>query len=91
MVVCCSALKRVYRDVLRSRGDPDTFFVFLEGTKDILLERLRGRSNHFMSSALLDSQLSILEPPDQGTEPLSAIVSIDQSPESIVNEILSKL
>jgi gluconokinase len=69
-VLACSALRRVYRD--RLRGDlPDrsVFFVHLEGSRELLEQRMRKRT-HFMPVSLLDSQLRTLEPlqPDeQGT------------------------
>ena len=62
LVVSCSALKRRYRDVLRA-GRSDVQFVYLEGPRALLEQRLEGRRGHFMPSTLLDSQLAILEPP----------------------------
>ena len=59
-VLTCSALKRVYRDVLR-RPDPHTFFVHLHGEEDVLRSRMEGR-DHFMPVALLRSQFDTLEP-----------------------------
>jgi carbohydrate kinase (thermoresistant glucokinase family) len=58
--VTCSALRRVYRDVLR-RADPATFFVHLYGDEDLLRRRMEGR-DHFMPVSLLRSQLDTLEP-----------------------------
>jgi len=62
LVVSCSALKRSYREVLRA-GRADVRFVYLDGTRALLEQRLAGRRGHFMPSSLLDSQLAILEPP----------------------------
>ena len=62
LVVSCSALKRSYRDVLRA-GRADVRFVYLEGNRALLEQRLAGRRGHFMPSSLLDSQLAILETP----------------------------
>ena len=62
LVVSCSALKRRYRDVLRA-GRGDVQFVYLEGPRVLLEQRLADRRGHFMPSSLLDSQLAILEPP----------------------------
>lgn len=59
-VVACSALKRVYRDRIRSLA-PDTVFVHLTGSRELLWERISARQNHFMPPELLDSQLAILE------------------------------
>jgi carbohydrate kinase (thermoresistant glucokinase family) len=60
-VVACSALKRAYRDRIRSVA-PDTVFVHLIGPRELLWERMTARKNHFMPASLLDSQLAILEP-----------------------------
>lgn len=67
MVITCSALKRKYRDSLR-QGDPDLFFVLLDGPKSLLAERIAARKDHFMPPSLLDSQLAILERPAPPSE-----------------------
>jgi beta-N-acetylhexosaminidase len=61
MVLACSALRRSYRDAIREQA-PDTVFLHLHGTKEVLSQRLEGRSGHFMPTTLLDSQLATLEP-----------------------------
>ncbi len=63
LVVSCSALKRSYRDLLRSAGDTDVRFVYLAGDRALLAERMAKRRGHFMPPRLLDSQLAILEEP----------------------------
>lgn len=81
-VVTCSALKRAYRDVLRT-GSTNVVFIHLDGPPDLLLERLSGRPGHFVLPGLLESQLAILEPlePDERgakldvSKPLEALVS----------------
>ncbi|RDB16708.1 Gluconokinase [Hypsizygus marmoreus] len=40
-----------------------TFFVFIEGPGDVLMERMEKRPGHFMKASMLDSQLSTLESP----------------------------
>lgn len=80
-VVTCSALKRPYRDVLRSGGD--VWFLHLHGDRETLARRMSGRSGHFMPVSLLESQLAALEPlePDEAglrvdiAEPPGAIVA----------------
>jgi gluconokinase len=62
LVVACSALRKRYRDVLRA-GDPNVTFVFLTGPRAIIANRMAHRPDHFMPTALLDSQLETLEPP----------------------------
>lgn len=60
LVVSCSALKRAYRDLLRS-GDPALRFVHLDGPRAVLAQRMQ-RPGHFMPPSLLDSQLATLQP-----------------------------
>ena len=60
-IVACSALKRVYRDRIRAAA-PDTVFVHLAGSRQVLWQRMTARKDHFMPASLLDSQLAILEP-----------------------------
>ena len=67
MVVTCSALKKAYRDRLR-QGDPDLFFVFLDGSRELLQARMDARKGHFMPPGLLGSQLATLERPDPAVE-----------------------
>lgn len=89
-VTACSALKKQYRDILRSAGN--TTFVYLHGEKETLLERIQGRSNnteHFMPASLLDSQLNTLESPS--AEANTITVSITSPIPTIVNDVLSQL
>ncbi len=88
-VVACSALKRSYRDILRS-GVPDepTLFVHLVGTPEVLRDRMSHR-DHFMPASLLDSQFAALEP----LEPDEDGVVIDNDPpaEEVVGAALAWL
>jgi len=89
-VTACSALKKDYRNTLSTAGD--VTFVYLHGSKETLLERLTERSNstdHFMPSSLLDSQFSTLEDPTGESNTIT--VSIKDSPEQIISNIISKL
>ena len=61
MVVACSALKRGYRDAIRSKA-PETQFILLDVDVPVLRERLLQRPGHFMPASLLASQLETLEP-----------------------------
>ena len=61
VVVACSALKRAYRDLIRSEA-PGAVFAELDGTRDVLSARMTARPGHFMPVSLLDSQLATLEP-----------------------------
>jgi carbohydrate kinase (thermoresistant glucokinase family) len=73
-VITCSALRRAYRDVLR--GD-HVVFVYLAGTRELLIERLAARQGHFMPVSLLDSQLAILEPPEADEQAITLHIGAD--------------
>lgn len=60
-VTSCSALRRVYRDRLRSCA-PTTFFVHLDGDPHLIAARQPARLGHFMPSSLQASQQRLLEP-----------------------------
>jgi gluconokinase len=62
-VVACSALKRSYRDLLRSTV-PDLLLIYIDGAAEIIAERLETREHEFMPATLLASQLATLEPPE---------------------------
>jgi carbohydrate kinase (thermoresistant glucokinase family) len=86
LVVSCSALKRAYRDLLRSAGDADVRFVYLKGTKNLLAERLAQRRGHFMPPSLLDSQLATLEEPSPDEQ--AWVCDITDSPATIVASVV---
>lgn len=60
-VVACSALKRWYRELLRS-SVPELQFIHLAGQRDLVASRLATRQHEFMPTTLLDSQFEVLEP-----------------------------
>jgi gluconokinase len=73
-ILTCSALKAAYREQLTA-GIPEARFVWLDPPRAVLEERLAHRPGHFMSAALLDSQIATLEPPTDalrldGSEPV---------------------
>ncbi|MFJ8817924.1 gluconokinase [Amycolatopsis thermoflava] len=86
-VVSSSALKRRYRDVLRTGGD--VWFLHLDGPRDVLAERMQGRTGHFMPVSLLDSQLADLEPLE--TDERGLIADILEAPSAIVDRALTEL
>ncbi len=63
-VLACSALKHTYRERL-TRGLAAFRLVYLHGSPELIRKRLEQRRHRFMSAALLDSQLAVLEPPAQ--------------------------
>jgi gluconokinase len=70
VVVTCSALKKKYRDVIRTArlydNDPEAKvrFMYLHATQETLLARVRARQGHYMKDSMVISQLQSLEPPD---------------------------
>jgi gluconokinase len=83
-VLACSALRRAYRDVLRSSVPPaETFTIDLEVHAETLRDRMAQRKGHFMPTSLLESQLATLEPlePDErgvtidGNRPLDVVIA----------------
>jgi gluconokinase len=85
-VVTCSALKKRYRDVLRGEG---VVFVFLEGSKDRISDRLASRHGHFMPPALLASQFDALEAPTEDENFITLCVSATPAEEA--QEIIDRL
>ncbi|MCL5269291.1 MAG: gluconokinase [bacterium] len=84
-VLACSALKEHYRRRL-GLGQPHVRFIYLKGSRDLILARMRARRDHYMPASLLDSQFAALE------EPAGVLtVSIDASPERIAQDILDRL
>jgi carbohydrate kinase (thermoresistant glucokinase family) len=88
LVIACSALKRAYRDAILAE-EPTTRFVDLEGSREMLDARLSDRLGHFMPASLLDSQLATLEP--LGQDEPGIRVTIDQSPDEVVDEARARL
>lgn len=87
-VVACSALRRVYRDVL-IHGRNDVRLVYLDGSQQLIADRLNRRKGHFMPPDLLASQFKTLEPPERDERPIT--VPIDASVEAIVDDIVGQL
>ena len=67
IVLACSALKRAYRDALRT-DVADFRLIHLRGARALVAERLATRKGHYMNPALLDSQFAALEGPDDAIE-----------------------
>ena len=87
VVLACSALKRSYRERLGVHSNAkDIKVVYLKGSYDLLLERLRDRKGHYATERLLASQLADLEEPTD-----SITIEVSRSPEQIVAEIRKQL
>jgi gluconokinase len=87
-VAACSALKRSYRDILRS-GAPGLRFVHLTGEPELLEARLRRRSGHYMPASLLQSQLDILESP--GPDENAVTLDVAASPAEVLAAVRQQL
>ena len=83
-VLACSALKEKYRETLAA-GMPEgaVKFVLLDGSKELIAERLAERQHEYMNPKLLDSQLATLEVPANALRVVN-----DKAPDAIVDEIL---
>ena len=86
LILACSALKERYRE--RLRLDRRVGFIYLEGSFELIQERMSAREGHFMKTEMLASQFEALEEPDPGDA-----VRVDISPplEEIVKNVALKL
>ena len=87
-VVACSALRRVYRDVL-IHGRNDVRLVYLDGSQQLIADRLNRRKGHFMPPDLLDSQFADLEKPASDERVIT--VDIARDPVSIAKSVIDDL
>ena len=85
-VLGSSALKEAYRNTLREPLQGKLIIIFLDGSREVLLDRLQSRKDHFFPPHLLDSQLDTLEPPKGAIR-----IDIDQSIEEIVAKAIAAL
>ena len=88
-VVACSALKRAYREVLVGTVPGAVRIVYLEGSRELIGDRMAMRHGHFMPPGLLDSQFRTLEVPGEGENPVT--VSVEPRPAQVVEEIVAVL
>ena len=59
----CSALRRAYRECLVAAAGEPIGFIFLDGSRELIADRMARREGHFMPLSLLDSQCDALERP----------------------------
>ena len=86
-VLACSALKRAYRDRLRT--NEEVKFVFLHGDHALIEKQMRQRRGHFMDAELLRSQFADLEEPQSDEHVLT--IELGRIPQELVDEIKAKL
>ncbi|GAA2456097.1 gluconokinase [Streptomyces lavendulocolor] len=87
-VVSSSALKRAYRDRLRTAA-PGAVFLHLTGDRALIGERMAARRGHFMPTALLDSQFAALQP--LGDDEAGVTVDVSGGPEDIADRAVAAL
>jgi len=80
-VMSCSALRRRYRDELRS-SCPRTEFLHLTGSPELIGRRQADRPGHFMPSSLVTSQFDALEPLEPDEHGMA--IDVGQNVEAIV-------
>lgn len=84
-VIACSALKEKYRKLLVADIDPSlVVWVHLQGSYDVIYQRMIARQGHFMNADMLRSQFDTYEFPAYGIS-----VNINQEVNQIINHIVS--
>ena len=89
VVIGCSALKRAYRDIIRDNAGDSVCFLYLEGSSDVLAERMSNRLGHLMPVSLLESQLTTLEPP--GLDETMMTTDFNQPFDQLVDGLVVKM
>lgn len=84
----CSALKRSYRDLIRSQL-PEVQFLHLHGDQDMIAARMSGRTEHFMPVSLLTSQFATLEPLE--SDEAHVVVDVTGTPDEVLKRAVSAL
>ena len=86
-ILACSALKRAYRDRLRASDLPEQIvFIHLDGSFELIRDRMAMRQGHYMPLSLLESQFAILE---RGEDVIP--IRIEGTPDEIADDILNHL
>ena len=65
-ILACSALKESYRATLQAGAQDPLHWVFLTGSRALLLQRIESRQGSYMKANMLDSQLRDLQIPAYG-------------------------
>ncbi|KAJ8413924.1 hypothetical protein AAFF_G00065220 [Aldrovandia affinis] len=92
-ILLCSALKKLYRQLLLfGRGGScerdaleGVVFAYLHGSFQLIQARMQARTGHFMSPSLLQSQFDALEPPSPAENAIT--VDIQNGTPEIAAEI----
>ena len=83
LVLSCSALKRRYRDLLRSKV-PRLRFVYVDIDEATATDRVAGRSGHFFPDTLVKAQFAALESP-VGEEGVHSVSAHDGTPAQVAS------
>jgi gluconokinase len=87
-ILACSALRRPYRDILRSGVPADAVvFIELDAAPSVIVSRLDARVGHFMPPSLLPSQFDALEP--LGSDETGGRVDASRPLERVVADALA--
>jgi len=89
-VGACSALRKSYRDFLTEKAGEPILFVYLDGSKDVIAERMAKRKHEYMPTSLLDSQFATLEVPDPAAENV-LVVPVTDSVDKITQTTIKAL
>ncbi|PWN44126.1 P-loop containing nucleoside triphosphate hydrolase protein [Ceraceosorus guamensis] len=94
-VIACSALKRIYRDILRGgasnkSANVRTYHLYLRVAPSELHRRLTHRRGHFMKDVLLNSQLDTLQEPTHQDEADCFVLGADEHATSGASSQLRK-
>ena len=84
-VLACSALKETYRQQL-SKDVLSIKWIYLEGSYELIKQRIENRKQHIQKSNMIQSQFDILEVPNYGIH-----VNINNKPQDIITYILSNI
>ncbi|MCV7400917.1 gluconokinase [Mycobacterium fragae] len=86
-VISCSALKRKYRDQLRTHCSRIEF-LHLSGSPELIGRRTAARSGHFMPASLLKSQFDTLEP--LGADEEGVTIDVGDTVDAIIESFLAR-
>ena len=88
VVLSYSGLIRKHRERIRQAAS-NPQFIYLQGSAELLAERLAQRQNHFMPVSMLQSQLATMESVEQETDVLC--LDISKSVNELMLQVLSKV
>ncbi len=83
-----SGLRKAHREQLRT-APFNILFIYLTGSKETILARMKSREDHFMPTSLLDSQFESME--DSETEQDVIQIDISPSPTEIISTCLKSI